>query len=578
MILEQINNSIICYNECFLYYAKDYYDYIVNIVKDCLYLHPEICKNVIIGDYEFIFNNYNPVTRININFEHTLVIPGGRDTHNSVQGVVPILGREAGEVRETYLVRIDNYDHLMKFDIIIDYSFPNLINIESCGLFTDYMNKCVCVSPLLHPIYNEKGDRKIQCLTTFINTEEPRRKRLLQQMPEHLHHRNINNCFERNSIIELYRDTKILINIHQTEHHHTSEELRILPALLAGVIVISEDSPLRENIPYHEYIIWVKYENIIELVENVQKNYDSFFSQIFQDGKLQSIFVNIEKINKYILQEHLIRMNTNFYDVPFGEFSENAVKTWHNAGFFSCCSVLLHLIVHYINTYKRLPTYLITDATFEWYKPPGQTERNIYPDYFLPNDELKIEYTGDIHYTENDQFTKFEIIEFEKLFPLVQKYFNPSEEIKQIIEDIERKYNIDYENTCALFLRGNDKSTECSIPEYDFYRSAANKILESNPDIRFMVQSDETEFINAITQEFPQSFYCKDEIRHINKSNTTVDVVYKNLNYEFSKKFLAITIIMSKCKHVVCNYGNCSIWIALFRNHIDNIIEYNVGK
>ena len=30
---------------------------------------------------------------------------------------------------------------------------------------------------------------------------------------------------------------------------------------------------------------------------------------------------------------------------------------------------------------------------------------------------------------------------------------------------------------------------------------------------------------------------------------------------------------MSKCKYVVCNTGNCSIWIVFFRNNTDNIIQ-----
>jgi hypothetical protein len=270
-------------------------------------------------------------------------------------------------------------------------------------------------------------------------------------------------------------------------------------------------------------------------------------------------------------------MDCNFYDVRFGKFSDNAIISTHNAGFFSCCSVLLHLIVQYFNTYKKLPTYIVTSDTFEWYKPLSQNKINIFPNYFSVNDELNIEYTRNINYVQSHQFERFDMIDFEKLFLFIQKYFNPSEEIKQLIEDIKQKYNIDYENTCALFLRGNDKSTECIIPEYNFYKRVANKIIEIDPGIRFMVQSDETEFIEEMTQEFSQSFYCKDEIRHINKSNTTVDVVYKNSNYEFSKKFLAIIFIMSKCKYVVCNYGNCSIWIALFRNHINNIIEYNPG-
>ena len=46
------------------------------------------------------------------------------------------------------------------------------------------------------------------------------------------------------------------------------------------------------------------------------------------------------------------------------------------------------------------------------------------------------------------------------LTPLINKYFSLSNKIKEIIKNIERKYNINYENICVLFYRGNDKNRE----------------------------------------------------------------------------------------------------------------------
>ena len=57
----------------------------------------------------------------------------------------------------------------------------------------------------------------------------------------------------------------------------------------------------------------------------------------------------------------------------------------------------------------------------------------------------------------------------------------------------------------------------------------------------FLVQSDETEFIEFITNKFPNnSFYFNDEIRHMKKCDDTVDKKMSSQNYEFSKKYLAI--------------------------------------
>lgn len=95
----------------------------------------------------------------------------------------------------------------------------------------------------------------------------------------------------------------------------------------------------------------------------------------------------------------------------------------------------------------------------------------------------------------------------------------------------------------------------------------------------FLVQSDETGFIEFITNKFPNnSFYFNDEIRHMKKCNDTVYKKMSSQNYEFSKKYLGITIIMSKCKYskckyIICGSGNCDMWIMLYRGNNKNVIQ-----
>ena len=192
---------------------------------------------------------------------------------------------------EKYLVRIDGYQNLINKNIIIDYSIPNLININKSLRYDDYYNKSIYISALLYKPYFNIDNRNIKLLTTFINTNEPRRHRLLENIKnKNMEHININNCFEKKELKALYRNTKIIINIHQTDHHHTFEELRVLPALLNGVIVIAEESPLHENIQYHKHVIWSSYDNILDKVVEVENNYEDYYKKIFNDE-----FLNIVK-------------------------------------------------------------------------------------------------------------------------------------------------------------------------------------------------------------------------------------------------------------------------------------------
>ena len=283
------------------------------------------------------------------------------------------------------------------------------------------------------------------------------------------------------------------------------------------------------------------------------------------------------------------------------------LKITHNFGFLSCCSVKLHDIIEYFNYHKNIPNDVDSSEQFGWYKI--NKSGDITYDYFehhnsnniinninninINNDTIDdtiiysnldtiIKNKNYIDYTHHKQFVNYNTLDYTNIIPFIKKYFTPSIEINTIIDTIENKYNIntdtdsciDYNNICVLFYRGNDKNTETQICNYDEYITKANFILKHNPNIQFLIQSDETEFIDTFTSLFPNnSFYFKDEIRHMNKCNSTVDKVMREQNYVFSKYYLAITIIMSKCKYIVCGSGNCSIWIMFYRGHSRNVYQ-----
>jgi hypothetical protein len=294
-------------NGSFLYYkddkygsTNDYYQNVVNLIKTILQNNPELNVNIILCD-NYNFNNSNNTLTININYEHTLVKSSGR----SISYGTPY-GNIADDTNEIYLVRIDNYDVLNNSDIIIDYSNPNIYNVKSCPKYVNFSKKHIYISSSIYQPYFIKENRNIIALTTFINVHEPRRTELLINIRKnHIEHINVNNCFEQNALQYILKTTKILINIHQTQHHHTFEELRTLPALECGVIVISEKSPLIETIPYGDLIIWVNYDDIIEKIKEVLNNYDYFYNKIFSIENIQRLY-NFKKLNYDVLQNAIV--------------------------------------------------------------------------------------------------------------------------------------------------------------------------------------------------------------------------------------------------------------------------------
>ena len=255
-----------------------------------------------------------------------------------------------------------------------------------------------------------------------------------------------------------------------------------------------------------------------------------------------------------------------------------SVITIHNGGFFSCCSFRLNNIIDYINLHLKTPNDVNSSNQFSWYKK--DQSKDITYEYFVHYDNITdIPIGSPINYHNEQQYIDYSKLDYENISPVVQKYFSPSQRITDIIKNIEQKYNLVYDNICVLFYRGNDKNTETKVCDYDEYVIYANLIMENNPTILFLIQSDETEFIQFMSEKFPNnSFYFKDEIRHMNKCNNTVDIIMKNTNFIFSKYYLAITILMSKCKYIICGSGNCSIWIMLYRGNNKNVYQNLDGR
>lgn len=295
MIIEQINNNFFCYTNTHVIHTKEYYDYIVGLIKNWLSLN-DLKINVILGNYTVNFNNQNKTIKLDIQCEHTLVVDGGRSVNDKIFGKV-----ECND--GFYLIRIDNFNYYNNLDLVIEYSLPNIHNISTNDSFIDYLSRIIYVPPIIYEINFDKQHKK-ELLCLFVKDNNERRTKTLNSLEQlGLPIKTVTNCFSKDCLVNLYKETKILINIHQTDHHHTFEELRVLPALLNGVLIISEDVPLKDKIPYGEFIIWSQYDDISKKVKEVNENYEYYYNEIFNNSKLSSILIEMKKNNDKIFEK-----------------------------------------------------------------------------------------------------------------------------------------------------------------------------------------------------------------------------------------------------------------------------------
>jgi hypothetical protein len=250
-------------------------------------------------------------------------------------------------------------------------------------------------------------------------------------------------------------------------------------------------------------------------------------------------------------------------------------------------------IIQYYNKHKQVPKEIDVREQFQWYKP-GEISENISYDFFeKPQDDITIEYKEEIDFDHEYQWINFKKFNYSIFTPFIRKYYTPTPKVYDIVKKMEEKYKLDYENLGVLFYRGNDKRKETpmhnQIPNYKEHVKKGNELKEKYPGMKLIVQSDESEYITEMLKNFPDSIVFNDEIRHMKQNKKgTVDKIAGNggdwnsdvgkSNYEHAFKFMAILIIMSKCKHLVLNVGNCSLWTCFFRENADNVDLYVMNK
>lgn len=247
----------------------------------------------------------------------------------------------------------------------------------------------------------------------------------------------------------------------------------------------------------------------------------------------------------------------------------------HNAGFFSCTTIRLIEIMKYFNRNKALPDIVDSSEQFAFYKK--DLSENIVPMFFKEGIN-EIIHRGDMAVTFEPgevSFGDYSKFVFEDIAPFIERYFSPSDIVQKMADDYLINYNIDLENTCAIFYRGNDKIKECVVTPYSDFINKAHEVVAANPDIRFLVQPDETEFLDAFTAAFPDRCFYFSETPHMRKKNSAIFYeLPPDKKTAHGQYFLAAVLTMAKCKHLITHSGNGGMWCVLYRGNFDNVHQF----
>ena len=259
----------------------------------------------------------------------------------------------------------------------------------------------------------------------------------------------------------------------------------------------------------------------------------------------------------------------------------------HNAGFFSCCLMRLEKIIEYINKHGKPPVKVDSSQQFAYYKKKEHKGGDITSDFFNLNKEItinnnKIQFTqhtyldGTLHtrLDGNGWDTKYKLINFNQVDPLIKKYFSPSKRINKIIKNIKQKYHIDCNNCIGVFFRANDHAGDQQVAPFDSFYNKIKEVNNKNEDMKIIIQTDSKPFLDYIKEKNLKNIIIIEENIQFSGSVSARVTARGDKNYEDISYLLATYLILSKCRYIIGGTSNGDLWIILYRGNANNIFQY----
>lgn len=198
-------------------------------------------------------------------------------------------------------------DAFDRADQIIEYSIANQINVLNSPLSRLYFNKSHYIAPLIGRLGTRLTARQeFKVVTMFGQPELGRRGKTLGKLRRSgVQVTNLRN-FEDYRLA--FEDCAVLINLGQKGYLQTPEELRILPALLEGVLVVTEENRFLDQLPYRDFLIATPLADLPDTLTQIRAGYNQIWTATFtssenSDQGFTQVLRKIEARNKDSFRE-----------------------------------------------------------------------------------------------------------------------------------------------------------------------------------------------------------------------------------------------------------------------------------
>lgn len=251
-----------------------------------------------------------------------------------------------------------------------------------------------------------------------------------------------------------------------------------------------------------------------------------------------------------------------------GFFNSRTYFPIHNAGFFSITSMTLLDLLRYPHEIVKI------NASFAFADFKDSVDQDPWLEFFEPpNPSVFFIGGNEIGFTQRLAHDRYASFDLSSASIAIRKYYTPSGKVRSRVDYLCKKYEIDVENTIAVYYRGTDKSTELLPTPVESYIQKTQEILKRQPELRIFVQTDQKQIRDILLSAFGSRAFYLDDLP-VTESSTGVHKLITENKLNFAIDFLATTIIMSRCKYVVTGTGNVSCWTVLFRGSVEGVHQF----
>ena len=305
--------------------------------------------------------------------------------------------------------------------------------------------------------------------------------------------------------------------------------------------------------------------------------------EVFQQQRVRKTTKTffLEKVRNFLLSILSIASKSpytstrlKFQSGKHGFFLGETYYVTHNAGLMSCASTTLSDIFLANRPIKRIRSTFgmslyknraLSDNWERFFRPIGKTE--------LTSENLSNAVRAEkIHDWWSSDYSKLPL---KLIQSLVDTYFVPSKQVEALQEKFVTKYSIRLQDCVGVHYRGTDKSIEIETPSLQEFIKQTTHFLDDIKNPQILLLTDEPEAQAAFRAEFPGLVVVINELEAPGGTVGAHNLDSENPEAK-GQTFLAILVLVSKCKRVVTHTGNGALWEVFFRGNTAEL--HQVGK